>query len=321
MTRRIVGACLRFGINPADLGDRLYVDTGNDKQIVIAAASGKGVVVDRKGVEAIKEIIRARRIDVIVLDPFVSTHRVSENDNMAIDLVVKELRGIAVECNCAVDIIHHMRKPASGGSNGSASTDDARGASALVNALRHARVLDQMTPNEATTFGVANPSAYFRVNRAAVKANMAARGVGNDWYKFETVGLGNGEVNPADGLGPLPEDGVGVVVQWIPPAQTLSEDPQRATVVQREMAKGGPWRRGPGSKSEPWVGKVVAEALGIDIGAPGSKRLVEETVKSWVKRGWLKVVVGKDPSRHNQDYVEVGEAPAVEVFDDETGVE
>jgi len=308
--RRIHALGLHYGINDADLGDRLYVDSGREKQIVMAAAGKAGAVLNGGVIEAIKAVIKARRIDVLVLDPFVSAHMVSENDNMAIDLVAKALARIADECHCAVDIVHHTRKPGTGVKS-DASVDDARGASALINATRHARVLAPMPPPVALRFGISNPRAYFAVQHEATKANMVPPGAGADWYKHESVGLGNGDDAPADGLAALPEDGVGVVVRWAPPSTDFASEPHRVRAAQDEIAK-GTFRKS--SKAVDWVGTVIAGALGLDLGAAGVKRLVEDVVNDWAKKGWLTVVEGFDLNRHKREFIEVGTRPEDTVF-------
>ena len=68
----------------------------------------------------------AGKFDVFTLDPFVSTHHVSENDNMMIDAVAKTFGRIAGKANVAVEAVDHTRKL--GGA--AATIDDSRGASA-----------------------------------------------------------------------------------------------------------------------------------------------------------------------------------------------
>ncbi|WP_085641612.1 AAA family ATPase [Marivita geojedonensis] len=106
--------------------------------------------------------MRLRQIDVLIVDPFVSSHRVNEMDNGKIDLVAKELVRIAEECNCAIELVHHTRKL-----NGVEATSDAsRGASSLTAAARSARVLQRISPEELEKAGVAQDgSTYFSVKR------------------------------------------------------------------------------------------------------------------------------------------------------------
>src|SRR5665213_3014303 len=49
-------------------------------------------------------------IDVLIIDPFVDSHSVSENDNTRIEGVVSTWRGIAEDAACCVNLVHHSRK-------------------------------------------------------------------------------------------------------------------------------------------------------------------------------------------------------------------
>ena len=46
--------------------------------------------------------LRDNQIDVLIIDPFISSHHVAENDNSAIGLVAKKWSQIAEEANCAI---------------------------------------------------------------------------------------------------------------------------------------------------------------------------------------------------------------------------
>ena len=106
--RRVVAACLRYSIKPADQ-DGLFVDSGRDQPIIIAQQDRGGFTIAVPVVEAVIAAIRERGIDVMVIDPFVSSHRVSENDNGAIDAVAKTWADIANVTGCAVELVHHSR--------------------------------------------------------------------------------------------------------------------------------------------------------------------------------------------------------------------
>jgi len=52
----------------------------------------------------LKAGIMGNGIDAMIIDPFVSCHRVAENDNPAIDAVVKKFAEIADETGCSVNL-------------------------------------------------------------------------------------------------------------------------------------------------------------------------------------------------------------------------
>src|SRR5262249_58260039 len=126
-------------------------------------------IVNQLLVDSLVANLKAHQIDALILDPFISTHGVPENDNGAIDQVAKELAGIAEAASCSIEVVHHVRK-----SNGSELTvDDARGAVALIGAASSVRVLNPMTADEAGKAGIdpAQRRLYFRVDNG--KANLS----------------------------------------------------------------------------------------------------------------------------------------------------
>jgi hypothetical protein len=151
-------------------------------------------------VEAIVDEINARGIDVLIIDPFVSSHSVSENDNVKIDQVIKECWSVIAErANCCVCLVHHTRKVAKGATY---SASDARGASAIIDAARDVRVYNVMTKEEAEEMhiGAADRWRFFRID--SDKPNMAPRGGETPWRILASVSLGNAQDGrPADKYG------------------------------------------------------------------------------------------------------------------------
>ena len=81
--RRIAAACLHYGIKPEEIEGRLFINSGRVDEIVIARQGRNGAVVAEPVVEALHATITQMKIDVVMIDPFISSHRVSENDNNA----------------------------------------------------------------------------------------------------------------------------------------------------------------------------------------------------------------------------------------------
>src|SRR5260221_13031890 len=136
--RRIAAACLHYGITKEDLDGWLYVKDGRTDPRVIVQASDRTPIV-KPQVERIIADIQALKIDVLDIDPFVSCHRVPENDNGAIDLVAKTWNRVADAGNCAVRLAHHIRKSTG---DGEATVESARGAKAMTDACRSVRVMN-----------------------------------------------------------------------------------------------------------------------------------------------------------------------------------
>ncbi|PJI53753.1 hypothetical protein CTI14_24030 [Methylobacterium radiotolerans] len=112
--RRLAAACIHYGITAEDIGGRLFIDSGRETPIVIAQKLGEGTTVHRPVVEAMTAEILANRIDVVVLDPFVSCHAVPENDNGAIDRIVKECGGTPRPATAASSSSTTSARPAPG---------------------------------------------------------------------------------------------------------------------------------------------------------------------------------------------------------------
>jgi hypothetical protein len=221
---------------------------------------------------------------VMTLDPFVSCHRVSENDNPAIDAVVKKFAEIADEADCSIDLEHHIRK-----TNGNEATvDDGRGASSLVGAARSIEVLNKMTPAEAEKLGLDHHWRYFFVDDG--KANMAPLG-DRKWFKLASVNLGNCTELYPDG------DSVGVVTTWTPPnpleGVTGADFENAASEI-----RAGNWKENVQAKD--WVGKPIAKALGLNLNDRAGRAKARGLIDIWIKNGSLTVVEETDPKRREK---------------------
>ena len=249
--RRIAATCIHYRIGPDDIEDRLFFDSGRNTEIIIASQTKSGAAFIATPVEtALTAALIDGKFDVLILDPFVSTHRVTENDNMAIDGVAKTFGRIAENANCAVELIHHVRK-----TNGAEITaEDGRGASAMVAAARSVRVLNNMSRDEAGKAGIDVDRRRFFFRSDIGKANLAPPSEKAAWYNLASIPLGNGDP-PDDG------DIVGVVTTWEWPNAFEGVTTTELRAVQAEVRKGR-WREN--SQAKDWVGIAVARVLELD---------------------------------------------------------
>ena len=238
--RRIAAVVLHYGIEPAELDGRLFYDSGRDQEIVIARQTRDGAAIAEPVANAIEETLIDNEIDVLTIDPFISSHRVTENDNNAIDTVAKRWTAIADEAQCAIELVHHVRK--TGGAE--ATVEDARGAIALIAAVRSARVLNVMTKDEGARTGVARHRSYFRVENG--KNNLAPPPDAAEWYEIKSVPLGNdaGLLQPGDNVG------VATPWTWPDPLAGLSGADFEAAA---RLIRAGRWRES--SQATQWVGR------------------------------------------------------------------
>ncbi len=289
--RRIAAACLHYGIGEEDIGDRLFLVSESNEPIVIAEQSRDGPIITT-GSTILEQIIRDNFIDVAIFDPFVSLHRVAENDNMATDMVVKELSRIARSADCAIEIVHHTRKL----NNVEASIDAVRGGSAIIGAVRSARVLTRMTAEESEKFGVQEHWRHFRV--ADGKANFSPPADRSTWFRLASIDLGN---HGPDGE---PSDLVGVTERWVPPSPLDGLDVSDLARVQERIA-GGEFRKS--DQSPEWVGCAVADVLGLDAENPADRSRIKSLLNTWTANGVLKTVHRPDKNRQTRPFVVVGE--------------
>ncbi len=292
LDRMLSAASIHHRIAGADCGDRLFVDSGLEGQgLCTATENADGFRVIEPVYEALAAELRRRQIDVLTVDPFVSSHQVSENDNVKIDAIAKRWARLAADCNCAVVLVHHTRKLA-----GQAVTAEAsRGAVALINAARAVLVFNKMTKEEGERFGITDEAERrLYVNVANDKANRAPASKA-DWYRVVGVPLGNGGIEGGDS--------VAVVEPWTPPDAFEGIDHTVLRDVQAAVAMGR-WRSN--VQSPDWVGAEVARVIGADLESPSDKQRVKELVKCWVKSDVLREEVDKDDKSNARKFIRVG---------------
>lgn len=294
LDRRIIGGMIHYGLTPEDVVGRLYVDTGRERELCTAMQTRNGVEIVRPEIEALERQIRKRKIDALVVDPFVSSHRVPENDNGAIDLVAKEWARLASRCNCAIELVHHTRKL--NGEEG--TTESGRGATALLAAARSGRVLNRMSDDEKAAAGIANdPATYFSITRD--KSNLAPAGK-REWRRMASVDLGNG-------VDLEPSDSVGVVVAWEWPdafdGVTVRDLLEVQRAVDSACRDGKPPRFS--DQASDWVGVIIAEIIGLD--AKDDRTRIKKLLAEWLKNKALMKVEHEDAKRNKRPCVEVGE--------------
>ncbi|MGR3792626.1 AAA family ATPase [Vannielia sp. SX4] len=284
MDRRIIAAMQHHQVSPDEIAGQLYVDTGRERTVSTAIQTREGVQIIKPELDALADEIEARQIDVLVIDPFVSSHQASENDNGAIDLVAKEWARLADRCNCAIELVHHTRK-----TNGEEATSESgRGASALLAAARSGRVLNKMSDAMKAEAGVQDdPATYFAITRD--KANLAPVG-DRVWRRMASVHLANGD-----------SVGVAEVWHWPNTFEGLSAD----DLLSVQRALDGKGRRYSDQAGEDWAGITVAEVLGLD--AIADRKRIKKMIEAWLKSGALKKVKVLDSKRTERPCLEVGE--------------
>jgi len=290
--RRIGAICIHYNITKEELDGWLFVDTGRRTKIVIVTHDPKsGNKIAEPVVNDLIETIADNKIDVFIVDPFVKSYRIAENDNGAMDLVATQWVEIAEVAGIAVELVHHTRKL--GGTE--ANVESGRGAVSVAAAMRSVDIINKMLPEEGKKIGKDGLElrAYFSVYDD--KPNMTIPPETKTWYKLIPVSLGNG---------PNGGDSVGVATTWVWPDPL---DGVTGTDFDKVAAalRGGEWRKNTQAKA--WVGKPIAKALALDLDSKQDKAKVTELIKYWLKTGALIEVDGKDENRNDRKFIKVAD--------------
>jgi AAA domain len=255
LRRRVSAAMMHYNIKPADIGDRLLID--GEKSLLITKTDHKGTKINVPVVDAIVEAIEALEIDVLIVDPFISSHDAQESDSGAMDLVMKSgwVR-VARDGNCAVELCHHTTKTDS--SSGMATAMSGRGSGAVVFACRSVMVLNPMSLDDAKKAGLESPAGYF--SAIDDKENLTPQTRLRDWYKMIGVSLGNGGKG---NIAQLKSDQVGVVTRWQYPTNASFTEGVTDEQLQaiKNLLKLGEHRKD--NQATDWAGYKVGEVLGV----------------------------------------------------------
>jgi len=230
--------------------------------------------------------IKARKIDIVSLDPFVKAHSVPENDNALIDDVVQVLTDLSAKYNIAVDVPHHMAKGAADPGN----ANKGRGASAMKDAGRLVYTLTTMSADEAKAFGIEDDQRRFYVRMDSAKVNITRHGK-TKWFRLIGVRLGNETEMYPNG------DEVQTVQPWNPPETwaDLSSDllNKILTAIDEGLPDGNRYSDSHNAK-ERVAWRVVQEHARDKTDAQA-----REIIKTWVKNGVLEHTTYTNPiTRH-----------------------
>ena len=272
--RRVLAAMKHYGIHADEVRGKLFVNAGRDFSLKFGIQTREGVLPNTKLVEYLCHKIPEKQIGCVFIDPFVGAHSINENDNMAVNAIVGEIRRVADETKSAIGLVHHIRK----GNGEDASIDSVRGAGSLIGAARAARVVNRMQPDDAARVGIdeAEARSIFRVDDG--KANLAPPADAAVYRKMIGVKIANGEW-------------IGVCVDYKLPDAFDGISGKDAKKMQQIVAEahtsGEPFRES--SQSKKWVGVAVADMLGIDVTEKQGKARVSSIIKTWIKTNVLAV--------------------------------
>jgi AAA domain len=304
--RRIAAHFKRHNLHGYEVESRLFVDDKLSFQFKIARTIRNNVIAfDDAALAMFERAIVSAKIDVVILDPFISFHTVPENDTAAMDAVIKRLGEIATRQKCDIELSHHVRKPSAAGPV-EITVYDARGAGSIVNAVRSCRVLNQMP--KVVAEGLNPPIAdkdrcrYIRIDSG--KRNMAPPEAAQ-WMQLHNVQIANG-------------DFVQALDHFEMRVQTTNPDEDRVW-LRNVMFKHGGFRTS--SQSDNWLGVAMAQHFDRDATNEGDRRWLNKIIKRWEGDGLIKKKDLKDEKRNMRPHWVLGDSvndlPQTEAVDDD----
>ena len=265
--RRVLSICSHFQIPQEELVGQLFIASGRDEDIVLA--EGNDGVINEAAFEKIEQFCLDHSIDVFAADPLANMTS-SPETNEVFKMLGKRISQLADKCNCSVEVVHHTRKL-----NGRvAEVEDARGGSSLVASVRAARSLNAMSPDEALKAGLDTHINHFRIESGG-KNNLSKPLEKAMWFEKEAIQLDNG-------------DWVAVIKQWEFPdafSGITKTDTRKVQLAVDDTET--PYKFHHASSN--WVGKLVAEVLGLNTNDKADKSRINTIIKTWVSTDVLTV--------------------------------
>jgi hypothetical protein len=256
LRRRLAAIMQQWDVAPVDLRGKLGLNSGSERPLVIAKATKDGAVLRLPDIEAIIERVQAEGIGLLIVDPFVETHEVDENNNAQIKAVAALWREVARRGDCAVVIVHHTGKPPAASPDAwTGSLSASRGASSLGGVARIMRTLFAMSQSDADKFGLDAEERRLWVRLDDAKANLSLASGTARWFKRVSITIANGEE-------------VGALVPGDPKASAEERDVDPVLDARVEAAIERHWSKGTPLSERPEARDRFAQAiLARELGA------------------------------------------------------
>lgn len=285
LDRRVAAFMLAHHIRRQDLEGRLFLEDCDGHGLTLAelARDDQGFYVAHPDEQALVELLKSNNIGLVICDPFAESHTLEENNNPQMIQAAAVWRRVARAANCAVLLIHHVRKGEATG------IDAARGAKALTDSARAGLLMTVMTAQEAEEFGIDEDDRLAYVRLDDVKRNMAPAAKAK-WFRLENVPLGN-TFDPTYPSG----DSVAAIVRWKPPDDELKAASNRDLNLALDAIRTGPepgvlyTASKRGQSSARWCGHVLCEMFET------TEKQASAMINAWLKSGTLQVTEYRHP--------------------------
>lgn len=286
LERRVEAFIISHNIKRQSLQSTLFLEDCDGHGLTLAAPAqgANGFYVAHPDEEALTTLLKDNNIGLVICDPFAESHTLEENSNPQMIQAAAVWRRIARAANCAVLLIHHVRK-------GDISTiDAARGAKALTDSARVGLLMTTMSAEEAEGFGISEDDrqSYVRLDDAKRNLAPAARA---KWFQLQSVNLNNGTHG-----GPYPKgDNVAAITPWAPPDDELVAASHRDLNTALDAIAAGPgggilYTATKQGGSDRWCGNVLCEMFRT------SEKEAKKLVSQWLKNGLLFVADYNHPT-------------------------
>lgn len=281
MHRRL-DAAARFYDLPKEVTRRVALSTGRERGLqVLGLRNDQFVVQPDAGL--VTERIQEDRIELSIIDPFLRSHGVKENDNEAQDEVMRVYADIADKTDSCFLLLHHTKKGAVSG-----DADSLRGGSTQGGSARTVLTMTGMSKDEAKAMGLDEHTRRHLVRIDDAKRNMAPPAGDAEWIRLNPVRLGNCTEDYPDG------DEVQAASVWSPPSPSEGLDEARVeetlAAIEAGTDDGERYSARPQDKDR-WAGSLVADMLHKSENEAGV------LLKEWIARGVLEVRAYKSPAQ------------------------
>ena len=276
---RRVAALMRAHDLPRDaIAGRLHLHSGRTRRLVMAELDRPSGTIQHPDRDQVIAAIRHGGIGLLVVDPFVKSHALDENDNRHMDVAATVWAEIAEATGAAILLVHHVRKGT--GKDGVVDIDAARGAKALTDAARAAALLSPMNEDEAHALGVPAAERWRLIRRDDAKANLAPRAARAQWLRLETVTLRNPTEDYPEG------DHVGAITAWRPRNIFADISVQDCNIALDLIAAGpAPGARYAASSAPRFASRWAGQVLQLCLDVPASTAAA--IINAWLTTGLL----------------------------------
>ena len=191
--RRVMGICAKHDIPLSELEGNFYFFSGYDNPFKVACKAQDGTIIATPNVKGLIDWVQAKGIEVITIDPFISTHNATENANDEIDKVTQQYKTIAAKTGAAVRIIHHTRKNGKDSESHAGDVESGRGAKSLTDASRVVHTLARLSQEKAKEMQIEPDMAKRLIRIDSAKTNFSLPDEDATWFRMESVQIANSE--------------------------------------------------------------------------------------------------------------------------------